>query len=345
MCNGWVVGSVEHMPIIKQAGVVGAAHYLPPLRLSNDELRQRGVDTSHEWVMSRTGIEYRHLVEGETTADMAVHAAQGVLGSSGIRPDQIGLLIVATTSGDHLGFPSTACLVQHRLQLPAVPAFDLGAACSGFVYALSVAHQFIATGQVTHALVIGADALSKWVDWSDRRTCVLFGDGAGAVIMGPTVGKGVMYSRLYANGEWGGILQIPSGGVKSPMSHEVIDKGAHYIQMEGRTVFKVAIQAIVSAIRTALDETGLTWDDIQWFVPHQANQRIIDQVMAILDIPSDRLLSSIQAVGNTSAASIPIELSLASQRGQLNKGDRIMCVGFGAGFTWGVSIFEWGCVV
>lgn len=330
---------------MKQAGVMAAAHYLPPLRLSNEDLKQRGIDTSHEWVMSRTGIEYRHVVDTETTADMAVQAGQQVLGMSGVSADQIGMVIVATTSGDHLGFPSTACLVQHRLQLPSVAAFDLGAACSGFVYALSVATQFIATGQVTHALVIGADALSRWVNWSDRRTCVLFGDGAGAVVLGPTLGRGVLYSRLYANGEWGGILQIPSGGVKVPLSHDVIDSGGHYIQMEGRSVFKVAIQAIVSAIRTALEETGLTWDDIQWFVPHQANQRIIDQVMETLGIPSQKILSSIQAVGNTSAASIPIELSMASQGGRLKGGDLIMGVGFGAGFTWGVSIFEWGCEI
>jgi len=323
-------------------GISGVGHAVPPTVWHNDQLAAQGIDTSHDWIASRTGIHRRHIANGMPTSELAVTAARMALTASGLAADDIGMVVVATTSGDYLGFPSTACLVQHQLGLSRAGAFDLGAACSGFVYALGTGASLVASGAMSHVLVIGADVLSNWVDWTDRRTCVLFGDGAGAVVLSPTAGRGIEYTRFYANGALAPILDIPGGGTKEPLSADVLAAKRHLIHMDGKAVFKVAIQSIGSAITQALADTGLTWHDIDWFVPHQANQRIIDQVVASHRIPPEKVIASIQDYGNTSAASIPLALSLAVQSGQLRPGHRVMCVGFGAGFTWAISLFEWG---
>ena len=341
MCGG-AIGAVDRVWFVMPVGIAGVGHAVPPTVWHNDQLASRGLDTSHEWIASRTGIHRRHIANGIPTSELAVAAARMALIASGLAPDAIDMVIVATTSGDHLGFPSTACLVQDQLGLSRAGAFDLGAACAGFVYALGTGAALLTSGGMSHVLVIGADVLSNWVDWTDRRSCVLFGDGAGAVVLSPTAGRGIEYTRFYANGALAPILDIPGGGAREPLSDLVLANRRHLIHMDGKAVFKVAIHAIGSAITQALADTGLNWDEIDWFVPHQANQRIIDQVVETHHIPPHKVLSSIQDYGNTSAASIPLELSLAVQSGRLLPGHRVMCVGFGAGFTWAVSLFEWG---
>ena len=323
------------------AHVVGWGKYVPRRVLTNDDL-SRMVETSDEWIRTRTGIRERRLAdEGETTATMAVEAARQALEVARISPAQLDLIIVATVTPDHL-FPATACLVQDALGATHAAAFDLSAGCSGFIYALSVAAHLLEAGAFQTALVIGAETLSRITDWSDRATCVLFGDGAGAVVLqaGENEG-GVLATVLGADGSGGDLLMLPAGGSRWPASHRTVAEGLHYLRMQGREVFRFAVRKMPATTRKVLERAGLTLDDVGLLIPHQANQRIIDAAARALGIPEDAVYVNLDRYGNTSAASIPIALCEAAEEGRIQPGDLVVCVGFGAGLTWGAAAIRW----
>lgn len=310
----------------QRVGILGTGSYVPERVLSNKDLEQM-VDTNDEWIVTRTGIRERRIAaEGETTTDLAVRAARAALESSGVSPDDIDLVIVASITGDR-PFPSTACQVQERLGLPKSAAFDLQAACSGFIYALSVAHLHIASGLSRHALIIGAERLSSITDYTDRNTCVLFGDGAGAVVLGPVEEeRGFRSFELGADGSGGDLLTLN-------------DKGC--IAMNGREVFKFAVRIMGSAAEQALEKAGMSKADIDLLVPHQANVRIIDAALERLELPADKCMVNLDRYGNVSAASIPLALDEAVKGGRVKPGDCVVLVGFGGGLTWGASVLVW----
>ena len=323
------------------AHVVGWGKYVPRRVLTNDDL-SRMVDTSDEWIRTRTGIRERHLAEdGETTSSMAVQAGQQALEVAGLSPTQLDLIVVATVTPDYL-FPATACLVQDALGATGAVAFDLSAGCSGFVYGLSVAAHLLSAGVYQAALVIGAETLSRITDWTDRDTCVLFGDGAGAVVLqaGESEG-GVLATVLGADGSGGDLLRVSAGGSRMPASHRTVAEGLHFIQMKGREVFRFAVRAIPAATREVLEEAELSLADVDLLIPHQANQRIIEAAARALGVPPEGVYSNLERYGNTSAASIPIALSEAAEGGRIQPGDLVVCVGFGAGLTWGAAAIRW----
>lgn len=324
-----------------RAHVVGWGKYVPSRVLTNDDLSQM-VDTSDEWIVTRTGIRQRHIAaEGETTATMAVQAARQALEGAGVRPGQIDLIIVATATPDYL-FPSTACLVQDALGATHAGAFDLAAGCTGFIYALAVAAAMIEAGAIRTALVIGAETLSRITDWTDRNTCVLFGDGAGALVLqAQPEGGGVLATVLGADGSGADLLVLPAGGSRLPASHRTVSERLHFIQMRGRDVFRFAVRIIPTATREVLRRAGLSPDDIALFIPHQANGRIIEAAVKDLRLPPEKVYSNLERYGNTSAASIPIALCEAVEEGHLRPGDLVVCVGFGAGLTWGAAAIRW----
>lgn len=327
-----------------RVGIHGVGKFVPEQVLTNDDIVAMGIDTSNEWIVARTGIRERRIAPPEmTTSDMAVKAGKQAIERAGLNPSDIDLVIVATTSPDYLGFPSVACLVQERLGMRHIGAFDLSAACSGFGYAVSVGAQFVETGAAKHVLVIGADSLSKWVDWSDRSICILFGDGAGAVVLGPVAAPyGLIASGLHANGAEADILMVKGGGTKHPIGPAVVADKSHYIHMDGRSVFKVAVNTVVGALSETLASVQLTPADIDLLIPHQANFRIIDHMRDKLKLRDDQVFSNIASYGNTSAASIPIAIEEAMAQGRIKSGDLIATVGFGAGFTWATNLFRWG---
>jgi 3-oxoacyl-[acyl-carrier-protein] synthase-3 len=323
------------------AHVIGWGKYVPQRVLKNGELSEL-VDTSDEWILTRTGIRERHLAEdGETTADMAVQAARQALEVARFIPSQVELIIVATVTPDHL-FPSTACLVQDMLGATRAAAFDLSAGCTGFVYGLSVAADMLSAGSYQTALVIGAETLSSITDWTDRSTCVLFGDGAGAVVLqrGENEG-GVIASSLGSDGSGGDLLWLPAGGSRIPTSQRSIAKRLHFIHMKGREVFRFAVKVMHEATCEVLEKAGHALDDLTLLIPHQANQRIIEAAGRSLDLSPEMVYSNVEWYGNTSAASIPIALSEAAEKGRIQTGDLVVCVGFGAGLTWGAAAIRW----
>ena len=323
------------------AHVVGWGKYVPQRVLSNDTL-SRMMDTSDEWIRSRTGIRERRIVEdGETTASMAIQAAQQALEVAGFNPAQLDLIVVATATPDY-SFPATACLVQDALGATRAAAFDLSAGCSGFVYGLSVAAHLLSAQVYQAALVIGAETLSRITDWTDRNTCVLFGDGAGAVVLqaGENDG-GVLATVLGADGSGGDLLRLPAGGSRMPASHQTVAEGLHFIQMKGREVFRFAVRILPTATRQVLEKAGLSLEELDLLIPHQANQRIVEAAARTLDLPSEVVFSNLERYGNTSAASIPIALSEPAEEGCIQPGDLVVCVGFGAGLTWGAAAIRW----
>jgi len=326
---------------MKPVGIVGIGSYVPETVLTNHELEQM-VDTSDEWIRTRTGIVERRLaVDGETTSDLALEASLRALKDANIRKEDIDLIIVATASPDMI-FPSTACFLQQKLGLKNIPAFDVAAACSGFVFGLSVAWQYVATGTYKTVLFVGADTLTHFVNWQDRSTCVLFGDGAGAVILRETEpGYGILSCSLSSDGSGANLLKIPAGGANLPGTAESVNEGLHFIQMNGNEVFKFAVRAIPEVSERALKEAGLTVDDVDFFIPHQANSRIINTAAARLRIGADKVVTNIEKYGNTSTASIPLALDEIWQQGKLEKGSLLLLVGFGAGLTWGANIVRW----
>lgn len=323
------------------AGIIGTGSFTPEKVLTNFDF-EKFVDTTDEWIVTRTGIRQRHIAEeGVAASDLAFHAATRALESAGIGAEELDLVICATITGD-MPFPSTACILQNKIGAVNAGAFDLQAGCSGWVYALTVANQFIKAGTYNHILVVGVDALSKLTDFTDRSTCVLFGDGAGAVVLGPVAGgEGVLSTCLGADGSGSELLKVDAGGSKMPTSEETVKNKLHYIKMEGREVYKFAVRIMVEASINALEKCGLTPEDVDIFVPHQANERIIDAARDRLKIPAEKVFKNVANYGNTSAASIPIALDEACRSGQIKAGDVVVAVGFGAGLTWASAAIKW----
>jgi 3-oxoacyl-[acyl-carrier-protein] synthase-3 len=325
----------------RYAHITGWGMAAPERVLTNEELSLL-VDTNDEWIVSRTGIHSRHIAEkGETTASLAVEAAIKALDPTDIEARDLDLIIVATSSPEHI-FPATACLVQDQLGAVKAGAFDLSAACTGFIYALNMAAQSIRTGSIDNALVIGSETLSRLVDWEDRSTCILFGDGAGAFVLQASERPGGIYSCVMrSDGSGGDLLSLPGGGSKYPTSHETVDKKLHTIRMNGREVFRFATRVMASATREAAERTGWTLEEIDRVIPHQANQRIIEAAARGLHLPIERFVINLQQYGNTSTASIPIAICEAVESGEVAPGNKLVLVGFGAGLTWGALTLEW----
>ncbi|BCV24784.1 beta-ketoacyl-ACP synthase III [Gelria sp. Kuro-4] len=321
--------------------ILGWGQALPERVLTNQDL-ERMVETSDEWIVSRTGIRERRIAAAETAAsDLAVVAAREALQRAEVAPAQIDLIIVATVTPD-MAFPATACLVQSALAAGRAAAFDLEAGCSGFLYALATAREFIAGGTYDHVLVVGVDLLSKITDWQDRNTCVLFGDGAGAVVLGPAApGQGILSTYLGCDGAGGELLCLPAGGSRQPLTPENLAAGRQYIHMNGPEVFKFAVRIMGEAAVKALERAGLELQDVTYLVPHQANLRIIDAAARRLKLPPERVLVNLDRYGNMSSASIPVALAEAADAGRFHPGDILVLVGFGAGLTWGAAAVRW----
>jgi 3-oxoacyl-[acyl-carrier-protein] synthase-3 len=325
----------------RYAHITGWGMSVPSQVLTNEDL-SRMVDTSDEWILSRTGIRERHIASPrESTATLAADAAAKALIVAGVPARRIDLIIVATSLPEHY-FPSTACIVQDRLGAGDAAAFDILAACSGFVYALSVASQMIVSGAYNCALVIGSETLSRLIDWNDRSTCVLFGDGAGAVVVQSSEKPGGLLSfSLHADGSGSDSLIVPAGGSKLPATLETIEDNKHTIVMDGKSVYRFATRVIETSVREAIAKAGLSLEDIRLIVPHQANRRIIESAAKDMEIPMDRFVVNVDRYGNTSSASIPIALCEAVAGGRIHAGDNIVFVAFGGGLTWGSAVVKW----
>jgi len=328
-------------PELRGAGIIGIGSFAPQKVLTNFDL-ERIVDTTDEWIVTRSGIRERHVVEeGTAASDLALEASRRALESASIAPEEIDLVICATITGD-MPFPATSCLIQDGIGATNAAAFDLQAGCSGWVYALATASQFVRLGTYNHALIVGVDILTSVTDWTDRSTCVLFGDAAGATVIGPTApGTGVLSTCLGADGSGGELLKIDAGGSRLPASEETVRNRQHYIKMEGREVFKFAVRIMDEASIKALDMCGLKPADVDLFVPHQANIRIIEAAAKRLNFPPEKVFVNVQNYGNTSAASIPLALDEAYRMGRIKQGDIVAVVGFGAGLTWAASVLKW----
>ena len=318
--------------------IAGTGSYLPEKVLTNRDL-ERMMDTSDEWIVARTGIRERHVAaDGEMASDMALRASQRALGAAGIRPDEVGLVVFATTTPDMV-FPSTACILQAKLGVSGGPAFDVQAVCSGFVYALSTADLFIRTGQCRYALVVGAEIYSRILDWNDRSTCVLFGDGAGAFVLeaeegsGTTADHGILASKLHSDGRYRDKLYVDGGPSSTGR--------AGVVRMEGREVFRHAVTNISQVISETLEEQGITAKDVDWFVPHQANRRILEGTAKKLGLREETIVMTLDKHGNTSAASIPLAFDVAVKDGRIQRGDLVLMEAMGGGFTWGATLVRY----
>jgi len=323
------------------AGITGVGSYLPERVLTNSDLEEM-VDTTEDWIVTRTGIKERRIALPEqATSDLALIAGERALADAGVSPEELDLVIVATATPDTI-FPSTACLVQDKLGATKAAAFDLSAGCTGFVYALVTGSQFIISGMYRNVLVIGAECLSRIVNWQDRKTCVLFGDGAGAVVLSPVPqGSGLLSFLLRSDGSKGPTLVLPAGGSRLPAAKETVEQKLHTIHMDGPEVFKFAVRVMSQASLEVLKDAGLHSSDIDFFIPHQANIRIIESAARRLGLPMEKVLINLDRYGNTSAASIPIAMAEAVHSGRLKKGDHIVMMGFGAGLTWGAAVVRW----
>jgi 3-oxoacyl-[acyl-carrier-protein] synthase III len=321
-------------------GITGVGCYVPERVLTNDDL-SRLVDTSDEWITERTGIKERHVAEPDQAAsDLALPASRQALAAARLDPDDLDLVIVATVTPD-MFFPSTASLLASALGADDAGAYDLSAGCTGFMYALAQAYGALAGGLADSALVVGTETLSKITNWHDRSTCVLFGDGAGAVVLQRVSDGGFLGFELGSDGEGGKELSIPAGGSRNPVTAETVAQGMHFLQMNGREVYKFATRILVSSAEKLLDECGLTVEDIDLYIPHQANKRIIDHAARNLGIPEDKIFVNVQKYGNTSSASIPLCLAEAVADGRLREHTRVLMTGMGAGLTWGSAYTVW----
>ncbi len=319
------------------ARIIGTGGYLPERVVTNADL-EKMVDTSDAWIRERTGIEQRHIAaEGEYTLDLAEQASRRALEAAGIAYSDIDLIIVATTTADQV-FPSTACLLQSRLDIHGCPAFDVQAVCTGFVYALSVADQFMRTGAAKNALVVGAETFSRIIDWTDRNTCVLFGDGAGAVVLTRDTAPGILSTHIHADGDYASLLHVPKG-VSNNLA--AVQGGTAYVEMAGSDVFRMAVKTLGRIVDETLEANDLQKSDIDWLVPHQANSRIIEATAKKLRMPMDKVVRTVSHHGNTSAASIPLALDVAVRDGRIRAGDTLLMEGFGGGFTWGSALVSW----
>lgn len=322
-------------------GILGTGSYLPDQVLTNKDL-EKMVETSDEWIVTRTGIRERRIAPKEmASSDLAYEAAVRALKKAGITAEQIDLIIVATVTPDMM-FPSTACLLQDRLGAKGAAAFDLSAACTGFIYSLASAAKFIESGMYRYALVVGVETLSKITDWEDRNTCVLFGDGAGAAVLGPVEeGYGFKSFVMGADGSGGVHLCLPAGGSRLPANAETVKDRLHYVKMNGREVFKFAVRVINSATDEAIEKAGISKEEIDFLVPHQANLRIIDSAMERLGLSPDKVVVNLDRYGNMSSASIPVALDEAIEEGKIKEGNHLLLVGFGGGLTWASTILRW----
>ncbi len=325
---------------MKKVGIIGVGAYLPKKVLSNADL-EKMVDTSDEWITTRTGIKERRIVSAqEAASDLSIKAAKSALKDAGLKPQDIDLIILATVTPD-MQFPSTACFVQKGLGAIGAVCFDISAACSGFVYAITIAQQFIASGAYKRALVIGAEVLSSVTDWKDRNTCVLFGDGAGAAVLSEVKSGGILSTYLGSDGTNTDLLMVPGGGSRNPATHKTVDSRLHYVKMQGNELFKLAVNIMVSAAQKALKQAGLNYKDVDCFIPHQANNRILSAVAKRLGIDEDKVYLNIAKYGNTSSASIAIALCEAAKDGKIKKGDIVLLDAFGAGLVWGACVIKW----
>ncbi len=317
--------------------IIGTGSYLPERILTNTDLEQI-VDTSDEWIRTRTGIEKRHVAnDGETTCDLAEKASRAAIDAADIDVKNIDLIIVATTTPDVI-FPSTACLLQQRLNIHGCPAFDIQAVCTGFIYALSVVDQFIRNSSAKCALVVGSETLTRILDWEDRSTCVLFGDGAGAVILEASETPGILSSHIHADGEYQELLKVPAG-ISS--DYDLVKAGKAFIKMQGNEVFKVAVNTLGRIVDETLMANEMNKEDIDWLVPHQANTRIISATAKKLDMSMDKVVLTVDQHGNTSAASVPLALDVAIKDGRIKRNDTLLLEAFGGGFTWGSVLMKY----
>ncbi|MBS1127316.1 MAG: 3-oxoacyl-[acyl-carrier-protein] synthase protein 1 [Nitrospirae bacterium] len=326
---------------LHKARIISTGSYVPENVITNNDLEQI-VETSDEWIIERTGIRERRIAnENQATSDLAYEAAHQALQRADLKPRDIDLIIVATISGD-MPFPSTACFLQQKLGAKKAAAFDLNAACSGFVYGLHIANSLIKSGVHSRILLVGAEVLSKFTDWRDRTTCVLFGDGAGAVLLEGTKEKHGIYStHIYSDGSLSDLIYLPGGGSKNPCSRETILKKMHFMKMKGNETFKVAVRTLEELASRTLEENSLTPSQLSLLIPHQANLRIIQATAKRLDLPAEKVFINIEKYGNTSAASIPIALDEAVQSGRCRKGDYILLEAFGGGLTWASALLRW----
>ncbi len=316
--------------------ITGTGSFLPEKILTNHDL-EKMVETSDQWIKERTGISKRHIaVEGETTCDLAEAAARHALESAGVTASEIDLVIVATTTADKI-FPSTACLLQKRLGIHGPAAFDVQAVCSGFIYAITVADKFIRTGSAKKALVVGAETLSRITNWEDRTTCVLFGDGAGAVVLEASEEPGILSTHLHADGNYDELLHVPAG---ISLDFELVKQGRAYMEMQGNEVFKMAVRTLGRIVDETLVANNMQKSDIDWLVPHQANIRIITATAKKLNMPMERVVVTVNEHGNTSAASVPLALDVAVRDGRIKRGDTLLLEAFGGGFTWGSVLLK-----
>jgi len=322
---------------LNYARIVGTGGYLPEKVLSNADLEQM-IDTTAEWIVERTGVEERHVAApGETTCDLAEQAARRALDAAGVEPGAIDLIVLGTTTPDHV-FPSVATQLQHRLGCYGGPAFDVQAVCTGFVYALDIANRFIRTGASRRALVVGADTFTRIIDWRDRGTCILFGDGAGAVVLEAAEEPGVIDSRLGADGRYKELLWVPAG-VSS--GYDKTRENAAFVEMRGSEVFKVAVTTLKDIAEQILTANQMSVADVNWVIPHQANRRILAATAKRLGLPDGRMVDCVRTHGNTSAASVPLALDVAVRDGRIQRGDTVLLEGFGGGFTWGATLLKY----
>ncbi|MBU5677384.1 ketoacyl-ACP synthase III [Alkaliphilus sp. MSJ-5] len=322
-------------------GITGTGSYLPEKELTNFDL-ENIVDTTDEWIKTRTGISKRRVAEDKiATSDLATEAAKRAIDNAGLSAEDIDLIIVATVTPD-MAFPSTACIVQKNIGAKNAAAFDIEAACSGFIYGITIGEQFIKSGVYKNVLVIGAETLSKILNWKDRNTCVLFGDGAGAAILQPVKeGYGILSSSLGADGSSGDYLTQPAGGSRIPASIETVANNLHYVQMDGSEVFKFAVRIMAKSTLQAIESSGLKLNDIDYMIPHQANIRIIEAAAKRLNLDMDKVYVNLNNYGNMSAASVPVALDEAVRKGNIKTGDIVTLVAFGGGLTWGSSVIRW----
>jgi 3-oxoacyl-[acyl-carrier-protein] synthase-3 len=324
-----------------RAQIIGIGAYAPKRILTNDDL-EKMVQTSDEWIVQRTGIRERHIAdESEAASDLALKAAQQALDRAGVEPEEVELIVVGTTSGD-MAFPTTGNLLQHQLGCKSAGSMDVYAACSGSIYSLSIGSQYIETGKYRTVLCVGADCLSRITDYTDRGTCILLADAAGAAVLRPsTTGAGVIDADLYSEGRYGDLLIQPAGGSRNPASHETVDRRLHFAKMKGNEVFKVAVRMFGESAQRILERNGFTPNDIDLFVPHQANLRIIEAAVKRLKLPMERVLINVDRYGNTGAASVYVALEEAWATGRLKPGALVLLAAFGGGFTWGAALVRW----
>lgn len=326
--------------MINKVGIIGLGMYVPEKKLTNQDL-EKMVDTSDEWITTRTGIKERRIVsESQAASDLAVNAAKEALKDAKLKAEDVDLIIVATITPD-MRLPSTACLVQKAIGADKAACLDVSAACTGYIYAIVVAQQFIATGTYKNALVIGSEVLSSVTDWTDRNTCVLFGDGAGACVLAPVETGGIISTYLASDGKLGDLLNIPGGGSKYPATHKTVDEKLHFVKMRGNELFKHAVRLMGEATKLALDKVGLNWDDIDCVIPHQANIRILLAMAKRIGVPEEKIYMNISRYGNMSSASTATALTEAVRDGKIKKGDIVVLVAFGGGLVWGSCVIKW----